>query len=402
MSQVSEERDERVSDTPPLGPAAEPDPVSRLEPASETPAGQRKSDSATNARAESGAAAGNPGESGDESAKGAKGVPAGGLAKGAKAASKRGSAKGAAEGESVVPGGKPERGAKTGPVNGGKASDDAKAEPEKKASRAGRNLPAAIGVGLLLGAAIIVSLLTVRFIFIGVIAAAIAVGTFEFSGVLRRVADTKVALIPVLVGGQAMIWLAWPFGREGALTAFVLTVLACLLWRLPGGAKGYVRDVSASVFAAAYLPLFGAFAAMLVPPHDGVGRVLTFLIGVVASDTGGYIAGVLGGKHPMAPTISPKKSWEGFAGSMIAGIVAGVLTISLMLDGHAWQGVIFGAAIVLTATLGDLVESLIKRDLGIKDMGTLLPGHGGIMDRLDSLLPSAVVSWLLLSAFVPA
>ncbi|MBN9744144.1 phosphatidate cytidylyltransferase [Amycolatopsis sp. A1MSW2902] len=423
MSQVSEERDERVSDTPPLGPAAEPDPVSRLEPASETPAGQRKSDSATNARAESGAAAGNPGESGGESAKGAKGVPAGGLAKGAKAAPQGGSAKGskdttegglaegakaafkggsaksAAEGE---PGGKPERGAKTGPVNGGKVSDEAKAEPEKKASRAGRNLPAAIGVGLLLGAAIIVSLVTVRFIFIGVIAAAIAVGTFEFSGVLRRVADTKVALIPVLVGGQAMIWLAWPFGREGALTAFVLTVLACLLWRLPGGAKGYVRDVSASVFAAAYLPLFGAFAAMLVPPHDGVGRVLTFLIGVVASDTGGYIAGVLGGKHPMAPTISPKKSWEGFAGSMIAGIVAGVLTISLMLDGHAWQGVIFGAAIVLTATLGDLVESLIKRDLGIKDMGTLLPGHGGIMDRLDSLLPSAVVSWLLLSAFVPA
>ncbi|WP_425285774.1 phosphatidate cytidylyltransferase [Amycolatopsis rubida] len=326
------------------------------------------------------------------------------MAEGVKAASEGKAAKGAqggpGEGAKGVPASKPANG---GPAaSGGGPETSGKAEPEKKASRAGRNLPAAIGVGLLLGAAIIVSLLTVRFIFIGVIAAAIAVGTFEFSGVLRRVADTRVALIPVLVGGQAMIWLAWPFGREGALTAFVLTVLACLLWRLPGGAKGYVRDVSASVFAAAYLPLFGAFAAMLVPPHDGVGRVLTFLIGVVASDTGGYIAGVLGGKHPMAPTISPKKSWEGFAGSMVAGIVAGVLTISLMLDGHAWQGVIFGAAIVLTATLGDLVESLIKRDLGIKDMGTLLPGHGGIMDRLDSLLPSAVVSWLLLSAFVPA
>jgi phosphatidate cytidylyltransferase len=271
----------------------------------------------------------------------------------------------------------------------------------KKASKAGRNLPAAIGVGLLLGAAIIVSLLTVRFLFIGIIAIAIAAGTFEFAGVLRRVADTRVAMIPVLVGGQAMIWLAWPFGREGALTAFVLTVLACLLWRLPGGAKGYLRDISASVFAAAYLPLFGAFAAMLVPPSDGVGRVLTFLIGVVASDTGGYIAGVLGGKHPMAPTISPKKTWEGFGGSLVGGVVAGALTLSLLLDGHVWQGVIFGVAIVLTATLGDLVESLIKRDLGVKDMGTLLPGHGGIMDRLDSLLPSAVVSWLLLSAFVP-
>ncbi|HWD06975.1 MAG TPA: phosphatidate cytidylyltransferase [Amycolatopsis sp.] len=275
-------------------------------------------------------------------------------------------------------------------------------EPAKKDSRLGRNLPAAIGVGLVLGAAIIVSLLTVRFIFIGVIAIAIGVGTFEFAGVLKRVANIKVAMIPVLVGGQAMIWLAWPFGREGALTAFALTVLVCLVWRLPGGAEGYLRDTSASVFASAYLPLFGAFAAMLVPPDDGVGRVLTFLIAVVASDTGGFIAGVLGGKHPMAPVISPRKSWEGFAGSMVAGIAAGILTVTLMLHGQIWQGAVFGAAIVLTATIGDLVESLIKRDLGVKDMGTLLPGHGGIMDRLDSLLPSAVVSWVLLTAFVPA
>ena len=276
------------------------------------------------------------------------------------------------------------------------------AEPAKKASKAGRNLPAAIGVGLLLGAAVIGSLLTVRYLFIVIIAAAIAVGTIELTGVLRRAANIRIALVPVLVGGQAMVWLAWPFGREGALTAFILTVLLCLLWRLPGGADGYLRDISASIFASAYLPLFGAFAAMLVLPPDGVGRVLTFMIGVVASDTGGYIAGVLGGKRPMAPSISPKKTWEGFAGSLIAGVIAGALTLSLMLDGHPWQGVLFGVAIVLTATLGDLVESLIKRDLGVKDMGNMLPGHGGLMDRLDSLLPSAVVSWLLLSAFVPA
>nr|WP_246076331.1 phosphatidate cytidylyltransferase [Amycolatopsis cihanbeyliensis] len=273
--------------------------------------------------------------------------------------------------------------------------------PEPKSARAGRDLPAAIGVGVALGAAILVSLLTVRFVFIGIIAAAIVVGTIELAGALRRAANIRIALVPVLVGGQAMIWLAWPFGREGALTAFVLTVLACLLWRLRGGADGYLRDVGSSVFAAAYLPLFAAFAAMLVPPEDGVGRVLAFMIGVVASDTGGYIAGVLRGRHPMAPSISPKKTWEGFGGSLLAGVVAGSLTFSLMLDAQAWQGVLFGAAIVLTATLGDLMESLIKRDLGIKDMGNLLPGHGGLMDRLDSLLPSAVVSWLLLSAFVP-
>ncbi|MEC3980298.1 phosphatidate cytidylyltransferase [Amycolatopsis sp. H20-H5] len=274
-------------------------------------------------------------------------------------------------------------------------------EPEKKASKAGRNLPAAIGVGLLLGAAVVASLLTVRHLFIGIIAIAIAVGTIEFAGVLKRAAGVKVALVPVLVGGQAMIWLAWPYGQQGALTAFVLTVLACLVWRLPGGADGYLRDITGSVFASAYLPLFGAFAAMLVTPEDGAGRVLAFMIGVVASDTGGYIAGVLGGKHPMAPSISPKKTWEGFAGSLVAGILAGTLTLTLLLDGHAWQGALFGVAIVLTATLGDLVESLIKRDLGVKDMGNMLPGHGGLMDRLDSLLPSAVVSWLLLSAFLP-
>jgi phosphatidate cytidylyltransferase len=278
------------------------------------------------------------------------------------------------------------------------------AEPAKtaeKTPKAGRNLPAAIGVGLLLGAAVVASLLTVRYLFIAIIAVAIAIGTFELAGVLKRAANIRIAMVPVLVGGQAMIWLTWPFGREGALTAFIVTVLVCFLWRLRGGADGYLRDISASVFACAYLPLSAAFAAMLVLPEDGVGRVLAFMIGVVASDTGGYIAGVLGGKHPMAPTISPKKTWEGFAGSMVAGVAAGALTLTLMLDGQVWQGMVFGAAIVLVATLGDLVESLIKRDLGVKDMGTMLPGHGGLMDRLDSLLPSAVVSWLLLSAFIP-
>ncbi|PXY27156.1 phosphatidate cytidylyltransferase [Prauserella muralis] len=275
-------------------------------------------------------------------------------------------------------------------------------EPAKKPSRAGRDLPAAIAVGVGLGAAILVSLFTVRYLFIGIVAAAIAVGTIEFATALRKSAGIRVALVPVLVGGQAMIWLAWPFGREGALTAFVLTVLTCLLWRLRGGADGYLRDVGASVFAAAYLPLFASFAAMLVPPEDGVGRVLAFMIVVVASDTGGYTAGVLRGRHKMAPSISPKKTWEGFGGSLAAGIGAGALSLAFLLDGQAWQGVIFGAAIVLTATLGDLMESLIKRDLGIKDMGNLLPGHGGLMDRLDSLLPSAVVSWLLLSAFLPS
>nr|WP_233824870.1 phosphatidate cytidylyltransferase [Saccharothrix sp. S26] len=273
--------------------------------------------------------------------------------------------------------------------------------PGKSASRAGRNLPAAIAVGVGLGAVILVALLTVRQLFVGVVAIAVAVAMYELAGALRRGAGIRVGLVPVLLGGQAVVWLAWPYERGGVLSAFVVTILVCLLWRLKDGADGYLRDVTASIFTVAYVAVFAAFAVMLVVPDDGVFRVLAFLIGVVLSDTGGYVAGVLFGKHPMAPTISPKKSWEGFAGSMVAGMVGGALTVGLMLDGQWWQGVLFGAALVVTATAGDLVESLIKRDLGIKDMGTLLPGHGGLMDRMDSLLPSAVVAWLLLHVFVP-
>ncbi|MGH3837603.1 MAG: phosphatidate cytidylyltransferase [Pseudonocardiaceae bacterium] len=269
-----------------------------------------------------------------------------------------------------------------------------------RATRAGRNLWAAIIVGSLMAAVILVALLTVRQVFIGIVAVSVVVSSWELAAALRR-AGTRVALPPVLLGGQAMVWLSWPFGRDGLLVAFVITALVCLVWRFPGGAEGYVRDVSASVLTAAYVPGFAAFATLLVVPADGAARTLCLMLAVVASDIGGYAAGALGGRHPMAPSISPKKSWEGFIGSLVAGTGAGALTLTYLLGGQPWQGVLFGAAIVVTATGGDLIESLIKRDLGVKDMGSLLPGHGGLMDRLDSLLPSAVVSWLLLSLLVP-
>lgn len=285
-------------------------------------------------------------------------------------------------------------------------------EPENPAtpeqappSRAGRDLPAAIAVGVVLGGAVIAALLTVREIFIGIVAVAVVVATVELVGAVKRGGGSaegcEIPLIPVLVGGQAMLWLTWPFGVRGVFAAFALTILACLAWRLRGGAEGYLRDATATIFAVAYVPLFASFAALLVEPADGAWRVLCFLIGVVCSDTGGYTAGVLFGKHPMAPTISPKKSWEGLAGSLVAGVVGGALSVHLLLGGQWWQGAVFGAVLVASATVGDLVESLMKRDLGVKDMGNLLPGHGGMMDRMDSLLPSAVVSWFLLLLFVP-
>ncbi len=266
--------------------------------------------------------------------------------------------------------------------------------------RAGRNLWAAIAVGLVLGAAIVLALFTVRQVFIGIVAVAVAVSSWELAGALRG-AGIRVSLPPVLLGGQAMVWLAWPFGRDGILVAFVITALLCLVWRFLKGAAGYVRDVSASVFNVAYVAGFAAFGTLLVVPADGAARVSCLMLAVVASDVGGYVTGVLGGRHLMAPSISPKKSWEGFAGSMVAGTATGALAVTLLLGGQLWQGMLFGAAIVLSATGGDLIESLIKRDLGVKDMGTVLPGHGGLMDRMDSLLPSAVVAWLLLSLLLP-
>ncbi|WP_093413357.1 phosphatidate cytidylyltransferase [Saccharopolyspora flava] len=275
-------------------------------------------------------------------------------------------------------------------------------DPPSRPSRAGRDLRAAIGVGVVLGAAVILSLLMVRFVFIGIAAAAALVSTIELAQAVRRAAGIRVSLVPVLIGGQAMMWLSWPFGLRGILISFAITVLGCLVWRFRDGVEGYLRDVTASVFTAAYVPLFTAFAAMLVRPEDGAFRALVFLICVVASDTGGYAAGVLFGKHPMAPVISPKKSWEGFAGSMIGGVLAGVLSVWLMLDGQWWMGALVGAALVCSATIGDLMESVIKRDLGIKDMGNLLPGHGGLMDRMDSLLPSAPLAWMMLFWLIPS
>ncbi|GAA5147862.1 hypothetical protein GCM10023321_09350 [Pseudonocardia eucalypti] len=248
---------------------------------------------------------------------------------------------------------------------------------------------------------IVASLWFIRELFIVVVAVAVAVSTWELAGALRRGGGIKVSLWPALIGGQAMLWLAWPLGALGVVAAAATTMLACMLWRMPDGPDNFLRDVSASMFTVAYVPFFAAFAAMLVLPLDGTQRVLTWMLCVVASDVGGYAAGVLAGRHPMAPNISPKKSWEGFAGSLIAGSVAGAICVSELLHGDWRLGAPLGALLVAAATIGDLIESLIKRDLGLKDMGSLLPGHGGLMDRMDSMLPTALVAWVLLSTFVP-
>ncbi|MER5660432.1 phosphatidate cytidylyltransferase [Streptomyces mirabilis] len=271
--------------------------------------------------------------------------------------------------------------------------------PQKKS--AGRDLGAAIGVGVGLGAVIVASLFVVKAVFVGVIAVAVVVGLWELTSRLEERKGIKAPLVPLAVGGAAMVVSGYVRGAEGAWVAMALTALAVLVWRMTEPPEGYLKDVTAGVFAAFYVPFLATFVAMMLTADDGPRRVLTFLLLTVVSDTGAYAIGWRFGKHKLAPRISPGKTREGLFGAVTFAMVGGALCMQYLIeDGTWWQGLILGFAVAATATLGDLGESMIKRDLGIKDMGTLLPGHGGIMDRLDSLLPTAPVVWLLLVAFV--
>ncbi|WP_070022352.1 phosphatidate cytidylyltransferase [Streptomyces sp. F-1] len=271
--------------------------------------------------------------------------------------------------------------------------------PQKKS--AGRDLSAAIGVGVGLGVVIIASLFIVKAVFVGVIAVAVVVGLWELTSRLQERKEIKAPLVPLAVGGAAMVVAGYVRGAEGAWVAMALTALAVLVWRMTEPPEGYLKDVTAGVFAAFYVPFLATFVALLLTADDGPWRVLTFLILTVVSDTGAYAVGWRFGKHKLAPRISPGKTREGLFGAVLFSMVAGALCLQFLIDGGSWwQGLLLGLAVAASATLGDLGESMIKRDLGIKDMGTLLPGHGGIMDRLDSLLPTAPVVWLLLVLFV--
>ncbi|CAI9398961.1 MULTISPECIES: phosphatidate cytidylyltransferase [Aestuariimicrobium] len=276
-------------------------------------------------------------------------------------------------------------------------------------SRAGRNLPSAIGVGVALSGAALITLRWFHWGFVGITALALALGAVEVNRAMSRIGMT--AAVKPIVAAAFLI----PLGSYWAarhpesglssnallLAMLALTVLVALVWRLPGGPQGFVKDAAASVFIIGYLPLLGSAVALMLAGDLGAQRIVAFLFCVIANDTGGYLFGVLFGRTPMAPTISPKKTWEGFAGSVISGVAVGVLMATWLLHVDWWVGVVLGVTMVAFGTAGDLIESMIKRDVGIKDMSSFLPGHGGIMDRLDSLLVAAPVAWLVMYLFVP-
>ena len=272
--------------------------------------------------------------------------------------------------------------------------------PEHRSISTGRNLPAALGVGLVLGGLVLLTLFTVKATFLLYVGIMVAVALWELSHALST-RDIHLPLVPIAVGGTAMVTLAYWTQTKWALGALALAVIGVFAWRLRGGPGGYVRDVTAGILALAYLPLMATFVALMLVEPDGARRALIFVVLTVCSDTGGYLAGILVGKHQLVPTISPKKTWEGLGGSIVLCLAAGAIMVPELLDGQVWQGLLLGLAAVAAATLGDLAESMIKRDLEIKDMGHLLPGHGGILDRIDSLLVMAPVIWVLLAVFVP-
>jgi phosphatidate cytidylyltransferase len=277
---------------------------------------------------------------------------------------------------------------------------------ERIAARTGRNLVLATLIGLVLGGSMLLSLIFVKDLFMIVAVVIVAFTSFELAQALRHGGRT-VPRIPVLLSAVAVVPAAFYWGAGGQWIATLGGIVLIALWRLAmlvlpahrAPARIVLGDIGGGFLIQVYVVFLASFAVLLVAQDGGEWWALSFLLLVISADTAAYAAGLSFGKHKMVPRISPKKTWEGFAGAGIACIVIGILLAVFMLGQPWWFGPIFGVIMLITATFGDLAESLIKRDLGIKDMSSWLPGHGGFLDRLDSILPSAAAAYALYLIF---
>ena len=266
--------------------------------------------------------------------------------------------------------------------------------------RAGRNLPVAIAAGVFLGAVAIACLLIHPAAFAGLVAVALVLAVWEMRQALAK-GDLHVPFVPVVAGALGMVLAGRLEGAQGLVLATTLAVVAVVVWRVAEGVTGALLDSTAGAFVLLYPCFLAGFAVLMVSEPQGRWRIFLFILVTVFSDIGGYAFGVLFGKHPMAPRLSPKNSWEGFAGSVLTCAVVGAIAVPLAIDGLWWQGALLGAVVAPVATIGDLIESSIKRNLGVKDMSNLIPGHGGLMDRLDSLALTAPLAWWVLRLIAP-
>jgi phosphatidate cytidylyltransferase len=261
--------------------------------------------------------------------------------------------------------------------------------------RAGRKLLPSIGVSIALFAIVWFSLAYERAIFAAIVALAMVLGVREMVGALKK-ADIHLSFPALVVASIGMAFAAWFGGVNGlaVATAIALPLLLALL--LPKGPEHFIQSASAYALTLIYIPFLAGFLILLARPQSGFERMMTFVVLIACNDTFAYFTGLAFGKHTMAPKISPKKTWEGFIGSIVFTTVAGALAFEYILEAQMWIGALAGLAVVISGTVGDLIESAIKRDLAIKDMGDLLPGHGGVLDRIDSILFAAPTLWLAL------
>ena len=279
------------------------------------------------------------------------------------------------------------------------APEPAHREPQHTApSRAGRNLPAAVGVAVALLGTLLVGLFVQPVVLALFAGAAAGIGVWEVGRSLRF-RNIDIPRLPAVTAGVLMPVAAFAGGGEALMIAVVVGLTLVIVWRALGRRDGMILSIMGSVFGLVWVAFMLSIALLLYHTDLGPLKVLTVFLLAIGSDTCGYAVGVVWGRHPMAPRISPKKSWEGFAGSLGGSVAIGVLCAVLLLDHAWWQGAVLAAVLVLAATLGDFSESMVKRELGIKDMGTLLPGHGGVMDRIDSILFAVPAGYLLFELF---
>ncbi|GAA1215457.1 phosphatidate cytidylyltransferase [Rhodoglobus aureus] len=281
-----------------------------------------------------------------------------------------------------------------------------RATNDKINARTGRPLAMALTVGLALGLSLLFSLIFVKELYMLFAGVLVAFTAFELASALRF-AGLNIPRLPTVIAAVAVVPASFYWLAEGQWYITLAGIAFVSVWRLVwlvrpnhrSSVRAVLRDLGAGVFVMLYIAFLASFTVLLTAQDGGQWWTLAMLIVVVVSDIGAYASGLSFGKHPMAPTISPNKTWEGFAGAAVASVAAGVLLALFMIDQPVWVGIIFGLVILGTATMGDLAESLIKRDLGIKDISTWLPGHGGFLDRVDSSLLSAAAGYALFLIF---
>ena len=218
---------------------------------------------------------------------------------------------------------------------------------------------------------------------------------------MLRARATRPAQPVVLAMGALLVVGAYLEGAAALSFGLLVTILAAFAWYLVDrGRTEVTRNVAATVFAVVYVPFMAAHLSLVVGRADHyVGAVIGYAALVVIYDTAAYATGATLGRRPIAPQVSPNKSWEGAIGATIVCLLAGAFLLPLWEPWTLASGLVLAAATCVVAPLGDLSESMLKRDLAVKDMGSILPGHGGMLDRIDALLFMAPVLYYVLAAF---